>query len=213
MVILLFAGCLTAMACTVDGKAVAGSSDLSSRSVTADAFPAGASRVPGPAVTGALADLTGHPLNGGVTPADCAPPAVTSDGAVVYVGPDPTTSTATYSTAVVHARGSLGQVTDQARRCPRYVTGSSLAASTLVTTDVLDKPDAPVASAGVRRGLATGGGTGSSAVNTQITTLFAQKDNIRVIVEYRHQGDAPMSTQAAQRLHVLFGKAVAAAFD
>ncbi|MGV9713408.1 hypothetical protein ACWDTI_22420 [Gordonia sp. NPDC003424] len=212
--IVVLVACLAAMACTVDGQAVAGSADLTARSVTADDFPAGATRVPTPAVPDALADLTGHPLHGGVTPADCTPPAVSATGAVLYVGPDPATSTATFSTAVVHVSAALSGVIDQARRCPRYITGSAPTAASLVTTDV---PAAPASTApGVRTGAlhrqSTTGATGSSAMVTTMDTLLAQKDGVRVLVEYRHQGNTPMSAAASGQLRSLFDKAVHAAF-
>ncbi|MFW0797367.1 hypothetical protein AAFP30_26415 [Gordonia sp. CPCC 205515] len=212
--LVVLAACLAAMACTtVDGNAVAGSSDLSAKSVAADVFPAGATRVPTPAVPGALADITGRPLHGTVTPADCTPPAVPSAGAVVFVGPDPATSTATFTTAVVHADQSLDDVVNQARRCPRFVSGASPTASSLVTTDVLP---APKVAGSVRTGAwqrqVTTGATGSSAMVTATKLLMAQRNGVRVLVEYRQQGSDPISSAASGQLNALFGNAVEAAF-
>lgn len=212
--IVVLAACLAAMACTtVDGHAVEGSADLGAKSVSADAFPAGASRVPTPAVPGALADLTGHPLHGTVTPGDCTPPSVSSAGAVVYVGPDPATSTATFTTAVVHTDQSLTDVLAQARRCPRFVSGTTPTASSLVTTDVLPAPEiAGSASTGAWQRQSTTGATGSAAMVTGTRMLMAQRHGVRVLVEYRHRGTGPISATASGQLDALFGNAVQSAF-
>ncbi|GAB88298.1 hypothetical protein [Gordonia rhizosphera] len=207
---------LAVLGCTVDGEAVAGSPDLSSKSVSPDDFPGGsATQVPTAAVPAALADLTGHPLHGTVVPPDCLPAAVSADGAVVLVGADPATSTATFTSAVVDSSQTLRELTDQARRCPRYVVGSAPTAFSTVTTEVRDAPQQPrVSTAALTRLIATGGldTSGSSSLSTSTTTLLAQRNDLRVIVEYRHQGAGPMSATATEQLDELFDKAVEAAF-
>ncbi|AZG44173.1 hypothetical protein [Gordonia insulae] len=211
--IVLAAACLVIAGCTVDGQASAGAVDLSPRAVPSTDFPGGsASRVPPPAVPGALADLTGRPLHGSVIPAQCTPAAVSADGAAVLVGPDPAASTATFTEAIVHADVPLDEVTALARRCPRTASGSSPTAMSAVITEVLPAPRRSGVATGAERRQLTTGGTGSSAITTSTTTLLAQRDGVRVIVEYRHQGAAPMSAQAGARLDALFSRAVDAAF-
>ncbi|UVF77752.1 hypothetical protein [Gordonia mangrovi] len=202
-----------AVGCSVDGEATAGgSADLSARSVAPVDFPAdSATRLPAPAVPGALADLTGRPLHGSVTPPDCTPRGVSADGAVVLVGPDPATSTATFTSAVAYADRPLDQVTGLARRCPRTITGSAPTAVTIVMTEVLPAPQrSGLATAALRRTMTTGGS--ESPLVTGTTSVMAQRDGVRVIVEYRHQGADPMSADAGASLNALFDSAVAAAF-
>lgn len=211
-IVVIVAG-LAVVGCTVDGEATAGSANLSSRSVSAADFPGGsASRVPAPAVPDALADLTGHPLHESVMPAACLPEAVGSDGADVLVGNE---STGTFTSAVVNVNRPLADVTDQGRRCPTYVTGASPTAVSTVNTQVLPPP-APhtVPTTALHRVISTGGvgGTGSSSLATGITTLLAQRNGVRVIVEYRQQGNGPVPAHTNAELGALFGKAVRAAF-
>lgn len=204
---------ILAVGCSVDGEATAGgSADLSARAVAPSDFPgATATRLPAPAVPGALADLTGRPLHGTVTPPDCTSRGVPSDGAVVLVGPDPATSTATFTAAVVHADVPLDQVTGLARRCPRTITGSAPTAVTITSTEVLPAPQrSGLSTAALRRTLATGGS--ASPLVTGTTSVIAQRDGIRVIVEYRHQGAGRMSADAGASLDALFDSAVEAAF-
>ena len=92
--------CLLMAGCSVDGQASAGPEDLAGRAVSPADFPAGsASPVPAPAVPAALADLTGRPLHGSVAPMDCTPTAVPAAGGSVLVGPSPTNSSATFTSA------------------------------------------------------------------------------------------------------------------
>ncbi|MGC4963767.1 hypothetical protein [Gordonia sp. DT101] len=204
---------LVASGCTVDGQGVAGAADLSGDSVAASDFPGGsASRVPAPAVPAALADITGRPLHGSVTPPQCTPAGLPSDGAAVLVGSDPDDSTATFTSAVTRAGKSLADVTTQARNCPRVLSGSAPTATSLVTVQVLQAPKAQsVDTAGLRRQIATGN-VGSSALTTGTTALMAQRRGVRVTVEYRHQGAEPMSARESDQLAALFDKAVDAAF-
>ncbi|MCF3937554.1 hypothetical protein [Gordonia tangerina] len=209
----LLALALLTAGCSVDGQATAGGSeDLTARSLAPADFPDHtATRLPAPAVPAALADLSGRPLHGSVTPAECTPRLISPDGAVVIVGPDPATSTATFTSAVVHVDDSLDQVTGLARRCPRTVTGSAPTAVTVVTTEVLPAPNrSGNQTAALRRTMTTGGA--ESPLITGTTGLMAQQDGIRVIVEYRHQGADEMSAEAGASLDALFDSAITAAF-
>ncbi|MFW0784802.1 hypothetical protein AAFP35_09785 [Gordonia sp. CPCC 206044] len=207
---------LMVLGCTVDGEATAGSPDLSSRSLTAADFPDGAaSRVPATAVADALADLTGHRMHGDVVPPDCMPYAVSAEGAAVMVGPDPRTSTATFTSAVVRAGRGLSDVASQARRCPRYLAGSAPTAVSTVTTRVVPAPtQRGITTTGLQRDIATGGveAAGSSSTTTGTTTLMAQRNGVRVITEYRHQGGGAPSATTRKQLDALFDKAVDRAF-
>ncbi len=206
------------VSCTVDGQASA-PEDLTSKSVTAADFPAGASKVPTPAVAGAVADITGRPLRGTVQPPGCTPKAV--QDAVVWVGPDPASSAATFSTAVVHADEPLSALVDQAARCKSYVSGASPTASTQWTVVVDPAPavgygasGASVTRTGVTGGISAGSVTipMPNSTTTRTVTRLAQRDGTRVYVEYRWHTDTPMSAAVRNDLDELFTKAVRAAF-
>ncbi|MEE4022852.1 hypothetical protein V1Y59_07165 [Gordonia sp. PKS22-38] len=197
----------------MDGEATSGGrQDLSPLAVAPADFPAGtATRLPAPAVPAALADLTGRPLHGSVDPADCTPHEVPADGAAILVGPDPATSTATFTAAVVHVDDRLAEVTELAGRCPRTTTGAAPTATSTVLTEVMPAPDrGSVDTSALRRRLTTGGG--EAPLITATTTLLAQQDGIRVIVEYRQQGAGPMTAETGAELDALFDRAVTAAF-
>ncbi|MFT4126922.1 MAG: hypothetical protein QM662_11935 [Gordonia sp. (in: high G+C Gram-positive bacteria)] len=197
---------LTAGACTVTGEPVAGSADLSARSVTADDFPIpGATQVPAQAVPFALRGLAAaDPAP--TRPAECVPSVPDADGAVLWqvTGEE----SIAYTTGVVVATGDLAAVTDQAQRCAvAYGDGP---AGTEIRTRVEPPPPAAsgVENAAVRRAFRTGGGN----TITSTLTLIAQRDGVRVYVQYRWLGDTDLPADAGLALDGLFQKAVAAAF-
>lgn len=215
--ILLATTLVSLSACGVDGEATA-AADLTSRAVDASDFPGGpASRVPTPAVRDALADLTGRPTRGNVLPPECTPAAVSADGAVVLVRiaqGGGSGGSAAYTSALVHADHDLRSVLDKARRCPATTSGTVPTAMSLVRTEVLQRPATPVlgVSTGSLRRLVTTGGPGPSALTTTTALRMAQKDGVRVLVEFRHPGDRPESPAELARLNTLFDKAIRAAF-
>lgn len=205
--------CTALSGCSVDGQATAGAGDLAENAVSPSAFPAGtATRVPAPAVPGALADLIGRPLNGSVSPADCTPVALPSDGAVVLVGPSPTTPTATFTSAVAHAANSVDDVTELAGRCPHTTSGSVPTAASAVSTEVVPAPGRDSVQTGAIERTITTGGPGAPPMITSTTTLMAQREGVRVLVEYRRQGGGAMTPETGAQLDALFDDAVDAAF-
>lgn len=205
--------CLALSGCSVDGQATAGAGDLAEKSVSPRAFPGGtASRVPAPAVPAALADLTGRPMHGSVAPPECTPVAVSSDGAVVLVGPSPTIPTATFTSAVAHAGDTVDDVTELAGRCPHTTSGSAPTAESAVTTEVVPAPGRDAVQTGAIRRTISTGGPGAAPMITSTTTLMAQREDVRVLVDYRQQGGEAMSPEAGAQLDALFDAAVDAAF-
>lgn len=209
---------IAVVSCTVDGQASA-PEDLTAKSVSAADFPAGASRVPPPAVPGAMADITGRPLHGTLEPAGCTPKPV--EDAVVWVGMDPGTQDATFSSAVAHAGSPLQQLTAQAARCTSYTSGAMPTASTRWTSTLGAAPSVPsgVTGATIERTGITGGISAGSvtvpmpnSMTTRTRTLLAQRDATRVYVEYRWHSAAPLPATQRQQLDTLFARAVAAAF-
>lgn len=203
--LLIFGGC------AIGGQAVGGSAgDLADRSVSAEDFPvSGATRVPEDALPFALNGLSGSdPAT--AYPADCRPAAPDNSGAVAYsvIVNGGTTS---YTTAVVRAKDSLDTVTAQAQRCPQSRTGADRAAS-LVELAVAPPPVTSngVVGAALRRTVYTG--DPSHQIATSSLTLIGQRDDVRVYVQYRWMGAAPIDSAAAAGLDSLFTKAVSAAF-
>lgn len=206
--------CLSA--CTIDGSPSARDADLAPRSVSADAFPDRvAGRVPTPAIEGAIADITGAPLGAGkVTPADCTPPTVSPDGAVAFVGHIDGGS-ASLSTLIAYAANPLTELTDTVSRCGEYRTGDERTATSTTRTELLPPPPARdgVETAAIARTSTTGGA--SAPLVTSITTLIAQRDGVRVYVEYRGraaQTPAPMTAESGALLDELFTAAVSTAW-
>ncbi|WP_308192431.1 hypothetical protein [Gordonia sp. 'Campus'] len=199
--------------CAVSGDPVASSPDMSTLSVKAQDFPAGASPIPPSAVANALADVTGAPMpaqtNTEVSPPECTPAAVSADGAVAFLGPGPG-ERATLTTIVAGVDAPLDELVEQAKRCPT-ITTSTYGASSTITTEVLP-PSAvlgEVDTATIRRTIVTGGGVPST---TSTLALVGQHDDVRVYAEYRWPAAGPVSPEAAGALDELFTKATAAAF-
>lgn len=211
MALALAAGmCLLLAACSTDGQPTAGMPDLAGRAVAAQDFPAGtASRVPDPAVAGALADITGASRT--ALPERCAPPPVIAGGAVVQVGPGGQDRT-TYTAAVAYAgEHTLDELRAQLDGCTTWTTGTATAATT-VRAEVLPAPPAPdgVSTLALRRTMETGGT--QNALITSTVTLIGERDGIRVYVEYRWPSSGPLPPAAGTALDGLFDKAIAAAF-
>ncbi|WP_040510524.1 hypothetical protein [Gordonia soli] len=200
--------------CSVNGDPVGDESDLTARAVAASSFPSGpATRVPTPAVKDALADITGRPLRGDVSPAGCTPGAMRTESATVLVGASPQAGgVGTLTSAVVGTDESLADLTATARRCPVVTLGAGGGATTRVSTEVAPAPPTVdgVETTALRRSLQTGGD--AAPLVTTVTLLIAQRDDVRVYVEERHQGAAPLTEEAGAALDRLFTASVSAAF-
>lgn len=205
----MLGACVLVGACSVDGDAVAGRPDLAPRGLTAADFGSGAAApIPPPAVGDALADVIGRASAPGaaVTPPGCAPAPIDSAGAYAILGPG-RADRSTLTAAIAYADESLDAVAERVRRCPTYTT-------TLSQVAVTEQP-APPAPEGVQtmaiaRTITTGG-PGAEMV-TSTLTLIAQRDDVRIYVDYRRPGAEPVTPEAGADLDALFTKAVAAAF-
>ena len=200
-------------ACTVGGEPTpVEAPDLSGQAVDTGVFPAGATRVPAPALPGVIADVTGRPLHGEADPARCTPAAVSVDGAAASSGPAGTGTAATLTSLIVSVSESLDQAESLLHRCGTYRTGTAGVATSTIRTEILPPP---TASAGVdtlalRRTTTTGGEINPLVTST--TTLIGQRDGARVYVEYRASGGAAMPADAGTALDALFQASVAAAW-
>ncbi|SDU35519.1 hypothetical protein SAMN04488548_134686 [Gordonia westfalica] len=202
-------------ACSVGGDAQPSNPDLSSRSVSASDFPTPASPIPPQAVANALADITGSPSPGQgsnteISPSECAPPPVSADGAVAFLGPG-TAERSTLTTVVAHVDTPLAEVVRRAEKCPELTT-TTFGASSTVTTEVLPAPPARdgVETATIRRTILTGGGT--VPTTTSSLSLIGERDGVRVYAEYRWPAAGPVPAEDSAALDELFTKAVSAAF-
>lgn len=197
--------CGVLAACAVDGQAV-GRPDLTSRSVAATDFPnAGATQIPTSAVAFALDGLTGSD-QAVVTPTGCTPTRLTAGGAVAFqlITDD---GAASYTTGVAYAPDTLDAVVTQARRCS---SGTTAGGTVGVRVDPAPQASTGVHTAAVRRTTSTGGD--EKPLITTSLTLFAQRDDVRVAVQYRWSGSGEIPGDAAASLDALYTKAVAAAF-
>ncbi|MFT4043867.1 MAG: hypothetical protein QM673_11970 [Gordonia sp. (in: high G+C Gram-positive bacteria)] len=199
-------------ACTVGGHPVGGSADLSAHSVTAADFPlSGATRVPQTSVKFALGDLIGRPVDAPYNPPECAPAAVSAQGAVIYVVID-TARRASFTTAVTGVDHDLGAVISRAARCPRTVTGDSASATTHIQTQARPAPSGGpgISTGAILRTEQTG--DAASPLLTRTYTLIGQRGDIRVYVQYRWPSAGDIPADQKTQLDTLFATALARAF-
>lgn len=201
---------LSACSVNVSGSATP-QEDLTALALPADDFPYGPAQQIGPdQLPLVLADISGHPLHGRITPADCEPAELPATGAVVLVGPG-AVSAATLTEAIVRPGQSLADLTEQVTDCEQFTSGTGPATSE-VTRRIETAPDGPAGTETAEVVITSTTGGAGAELTTTITSLIAQSGAIRLYVIDRRLADEGPTGEQREALDDLFDAAVARAF-
>ncbi|MEH3156310.1 MAG: hypothetical protein PGN29_13550 [Gordonia paraffinivorans] len=185
----LVSGAVAGCAQSIDGEPVAAPSssaaaDLDRLAIRPDQFPAGypATRLPSTQAADVLADLSGRPNGGSVTPSSCLPPALVADLGSTIVVTGQSTTGGNLTVVLTRAETALADIADAISRCGSYTVDMGAVRST-VRAEVL--PPSPVdsqQSLAFRR-VSTSGRAPVTVAQTT-TVLAAQNDGVRVYAAF-----------------------------
>lgn len=185
----LVGGVVAGCAQSVDGEPVAAPSssataDLDRLAISPSEFPAGypATRLSSTQAADVLADLSGRPNGGSVTPSSCLPPPLVADLGSTIVVTGQSTTGGNLTVVLTRAQTPLADIADAIARCGSYTVDMGAVRST-VRADIL--PPAPVdtqQSLAFRRTSTSGRAPVTVAQTT--TVLAAQNDGIRVYAAF-----------------------------
>lgn len=185
----LMGGVIAGCARSVDGEPVAAQSssatvDLDRLAISANEFPTGypATRLPSPQAGDVLADLSGRPNGGSVTPSSCLPPQLVTDLGSTIVVTGQSTSGGNLTVVLTRAQTALADIADAIGRCGSYSVDMGAVRST-VRAEIL--PPSPIDS---QQSLAfrrtSTSGRAPVTVSQTTTVLAAQNDGIRVYAAF-----------------------------
>ncbi|MGZ8179849.1 hypothetical protein ACXVUM_18135 [Williamsia sp. SKLECPSW1] len=184
-VALVAAGC----AQSIDGDPVAAPSssssvDIDRLAIRPEQFPAGypATRLTSEQAATALADLSGRPNGGTVTPASCMPPQLVTDLASTVVVTGQSSDGGNLTVVVTRAQSPLADIADAVSRCGSYTVDMGAVRST-VRAEIL--PASPIdsqQSTAFRR--TSTSGRAPVTLSQTTTILAAQNDGVRVYAAY-----------------------------
>lgn len=174
---------------SIDGDPVAAPSsqataDLDRLAISPNEFPAGypATRLPAPQAADALADLSGRPNGGSVTPSSCLPPPLVADLGSTIVVTGQSSSGGNLTVVLTRAQTALADIADAVARCGSYTVDMGAIRST-VRAEIL--PPSPIdtqQSLAFRR--TSTSGRAPVTVSQTTTVLAAQNDGIRVYAAF-----------------------------
>jgi hypothetical protein len=185
----LAVGVVAGCAQSIDGAPVAAPSsastaDLDRLAITPDEFPTGypATRLPSTQAADVLADLSGRPNGGTVTPSSCEPPALAADLGSTIVVTGQSQAGGNLTVVLTRAQSALAEIGDAVTRCGSYTVDMGAIRSTVRAETLPPSPIDSQQSLAFRRTSTSGRAPVTVA---QVTTvLAAQNDGIRVYAAY-----------------------------
>lgn len=188
-VVIAVAGAVAGCTQSVVGDPVAAPSssataDLDRLAIAPGQFPADypATRLPATQAADVLADLSGRPNGGSVTPSSCLPPALVADLGSTIVVTGQSSTGGNLTVVVTRAQTALADIADAIARCGSYTVDMGAIRST-VRAEVL--PPSPIdsqQSLAFRRTATSG--RAPVTVSQTTTVLAAQNDGIRVYAAF-----------------------------